>query len=34
MEIHDEGEWIPCVKNKGESFQKYVEYKPNLVSER
>jgi len=31
--IHNQSDWIPSVKNKGESFQKYVEYKPNLVNE-
>lgn len=31
--IHDQSDWIASVKNKGESFQKYVEYKPNLVNE-
>lgn len=33
-EIHDESDWIPSVKNKGESFDKYVEYKPNLITEQ
>ena len=32
--IHDQSDWIASVKNKGESFQKYVEYKPNLVNEQ
>ena len=31
-EIHDASDWIPSVKNKGESFTKYVEYKPNLIT--
>jgi len=29
--IEEEDDWIPCVKNKGQTFDAYVKSKPNQV---